>query len=148
MVGATARRTATDNDRLSILSEVGCIPCMIDGWWSPGEIHHVVEGMVRLENQHRWTYPACAWHHRGVPPGDCTAHFGPSMALSPRDYRHRYGEERGLVYIADAVVRIVESANRHHEWLSDVKMTQIVEALFGEIVLEESPTPEGAQKLS
>lgn len=134
MVGRTAPRSARDNARLSILSEVGCLACMVDGWWEPAEIHHPTEGFHRHRDEHQHSYPLCAWHHRAVPPNVVSVDFGPSLARNPAEYRARYGSEPELVQIADAVVRIVEQARRRAEWLSDDKLRRIVQCLHREIV--------------
>ena len=139
MVGATTAANQATAHRLSVLSGAGCIPCMIDGWWEPAEIHHVLNGQYRHADEHRHTYPACAWHHRGVPPIDVYFDFGPSMAVAPRDYRDRYGSEEQLVQIADAIVRIVDAAARRHEWLPERKLVVLVGELYQEIVHHSPP---------
>jgi hypothetical protein len=132
VVGRTTPPTAEERRRLSILSEVGCLCCMIDGWWESAEIHHPTEGFHR--KGHRHSYPICPWHHRAVPPPHVCVDFGPSLARAPAQYCERYGTEAELVQIADAVVRIVEQARRRSEWISDDKMRRIVQCLHREVV--------------
>lgn len=140
MVGATSQASKAHAHRLEILAEAGCLPCMIDGWWCHGEIHHVLDGQYRHADEHRHTYPACPWHHRGVPPTELLFDFGPSMARAPREYSARYGREPQLVQIADAIVRTIDAAARRHEWLPERKMVRIVRALHREIVLHKPPS--------
>ena len=138
MVGQTDRPTAEEQRRLDILADIEfCLPCLIDGWTEAGEIHHVVEGRVRLG--HRWTYLNCPWHHRGKPPTELTFDFGPSLARSSTKYAQRYGTERQLVQMQDALVRISEQAARRHEYIADIKLISLSRQLHKEIVLGVSP---------
>jgi hypothetical protein len=145
VVGRTAPQTRSDAARLQILSDLYCIPCAIDNWAEPAEIRHITEGFRRVngsETEHRWTYCICPWHHRSVPPTEIYYDFGPSMARDPRAYHARYGSERELVQIADALVRIVQAAQKRHEWLPDIKLIAITQALHREIVLKKPHNPE------
>lgn len=70
----------------------------------PCDIHHTNGG-----NDHMATYGNCPWHHRGVPkndmrPSDMVHIFGPSLAISPRGYRIRYGSESELLALQDALL--------------------------------------------
>jgi hypothetical protein len=92
-----------DLRRYDALQRYGCVACRIDGYHSPGDIHHIVDkGYRKHSGGNQSTIPLCPWHHRGVPPMGHTnvtaSHsFGWSMALNPRQFKLKYGEQRFLL---------------------------------------------------
>lgn len=80
------------------------------------EIHHLNEGGKHggKRRGHRFTAPLCTWHHRGiipiVPGGqkltklEATAWWGPSWADGSKPFRAEYGDDAGLLAMADAMV--------------------------------------------
>ena len=145
MVGATKSQNKADELRLQILGHLGCLPCNIDGW--PGEpptVQHVTEGGVRLKDQHQMTYPSCPWHHLGNTPdgvrggiSDCEDKLGPSFARNKRAFQKRYGSERQLVQMTDAMVRIYI---RERYSLTENHLCDLAQSLYREIVLDQPPT--------
>ncbi len=143
MVGKTKYKTKADEKRLSGVSQMGCLPCMIDGWNDvPATVQHITEGSVRLEDEHQWTYPGCPWHHLGEVPDKfrgavrlATRSLGPSFKHNKRDFAIAYGSERELVHITDALLRVVESERRRGGYLDPEPLGKVAVELHREIVL-------------
>ena len=102
MVGKTARRTKSDNERIEFVKlYMGCLPCILCSYLdSHADYHHVVEGQRRLG--HEYGYGACAWHHKGIcwegfDRQDMNGRIGPSMAHGKKPYRAVFGRENLLV---------------------------------------------------
>lgn len=83
---------------MATLKEMPCAayPC-IQG---PCDVHHLLSGNRR--RGHMFTVPLCAWHHRAVPLGGFSiatleAHLGPSLALTSKKFRERYGTDDELL---------------------------------------------------
>ena len=141
MVGRTPAKSKADRDRLAAVSSLPCLPCLIDGYPSvPATVQHVVEARKRLGDF--FTYPSCPWHHQAGMNGNVeklTATYGPSLALDRREFATRYGSERQLVAITDALVRMKESALMRGEFLTQRELVKIAGELHAEIVLGRSP---------
>ena len=143
MVGKTKYKTKADEKRLSGVSQMGCLPCMIDGWNDvPATVQHITEGGVRLEDEHQKTYPSCPWHHQAYPPESCHGSsrlarrkFGPSFANNKRNFAERYGSERDLVQITDALLRVIDSEWRRGCYLGPAALGKVAVELHREIVL-------------
>ena len=87
------------------------MPCYIENRFKgrayvpePCDIHHTNGG-----DDHMATYGNCPWHHRGVPkldmrPSEMFHIFGPSMAVNPRAYAIRYGNEHQLLELQNALL--------------------------------------------
>lgn len=94
--------------RFAAITEVGCIPCWLEGIsFNPCDVQHVVKGRKRLG--HRWTYGCCPWHHRGVPVNGLNTkqseqQAGPSLARDPKAYHAKYGSEEELVELCDKMI--------------------------------------------
>lgn len=90
------------------LVELGCVACALDGVLGvPGDIHHLLSGGKRISHDH--TVCLSPWHHRGIlPPGrkaeDFEHEHGPSLALKPKAFRRRYGDEEELLAIQNALL--------------------------------------------
>ena len=65
------------------------------------DAHHLLNGGRR--RGHEFTIALCPWHHRGVPPegtAGCIGAalvFGPSLALSSREFHIFYGSDDELL---------------------------------------------------
>lgn len=92
-----------DQRRYDALVKYGCIACRLMGWYAVPEIHHIVDqGYRKHSGGNRATLPLCPWHHRAVLPMGHTnltaSHaFGWSMALNPRQFKLKYGDQRFLL---------------------------------------------------
>jgi hypothetical protein len=115
MVGQTKHISKSNSKRISTLLDfIGCIPCILTGisQQQDAEYHHVCEGFKRLG--HETGYSQCAWHHRAVIPLGSNKQFmlgtfGPSLALSKRDFVEHYGSEAALVRTADFAVQLQQT---------------------------------------
>ena len=93
--------TAEQKRRWGLIRASGCLICReVYGHLERAEIHHVLRGGLRLG--HDWTYGACEWHHRGIWPAHLDPErmesiCGPSMARTPKAYRHEFGNDEWLV---------------------------------------------------
>jgi hypothetical protein len=94
--------TKSDLERFRLLQAVGCIACRLDGRKNvPADVHHLLSGGRRMG--HQATIPLDPWHHRGLIPPDCKTgreaeeRYGPSLAVSPKGFRERYGSEKELL---------------------------------------------------
>lgn len=145
MVGRTKQRTKSDEARLEVIREIGCICCAIDGWADvPCEIHHLLIGGQRHDDEHRYTIGLDAWHHRGKCSGTVeatTESHGPSLAHTPRAFRERYGTDDELLIVQDSAIRIVEGAHRRGEYLPGEEMARLIRMLHREVVYHRSPHP-------
>lgn len=95
--------TKADLARYRRMMEIGCIACHIDGTYSIGDVHHLVDkGTRKLSGGNKSTIILCLWHHRGrVPPGhtadSATITFGPSMFHTSKLFKKVYGTQRYLL---------------------------------------------------
>ena len=142
MVGPTPAKSKADRERLAAVSSLPCLPCLIDGFPAvPATVQHVVEARKRLGDL--WTYPSCPWHHQATGISGnvaaLTARYGPSLATDSREFQTRYGSERQLVHITDAMIRMKESALMRGEFLTHRELVRIAGDLHAEIVLGRSP---------
>lgn len=100
--------TTKQKNRFKRISELGCIACWLDGVPNvPCDIHHLLSGGRRLG--HGFTVGICPFHHRGIipegrKPDEYQAVHGPSLALKPRAFRVRYGDEEELLAIQEALL--------------------------------------------
>jgi hypothetical protein len=69
---------------------------------------------------------------------DCEKKYGPSFARNKRGFVIRYGTERQLIQIQDALVRMYEKARDKGEYLPPVEIGKLTRCLHKEIVLGES----------
>lgn len=70
---------------------------------------HCHETQCGRRTGHRFTFPGCPWHHQGQTPDgmdweQCTALYGPSFAVSKRNFQARYGTERELAEETDTII--------------------------------------------
>jgi hypothetical protein len=98
-----------ERERQDRIRELGCICCWLDGHgMNPCEIHHLNDCGRNIG--HDATIGGCAWHHRGVPPGDmrpseATLVLGPSLARDPAAFHERYGEDEELLFQQNTMLR-------------------------------------------
>lgn len=94
--------------RQSIIREIGCVPCLLDGHPdTPCEVHHLNDRGRNIG--HDATVGACAWHHRGVPlgnarPSEMALTHGPSLAKSPAEFAERYGNNDEMLAKQNALI--------------------------------------------
>lgn len=107
--------TKADQARLDVIHLMQCIACALDGLTQPSktEAHHIVDGGYRKHSGgHQATLPLCGWHHRGEPkigfftaPKSAMTHgFGPSLAVSKREFVRRFGTERELLTLVNGKI--------------------------------------------
>jgi hypothetical protein len=132
-------------ERFQDLQEIGCLCCLIAGYgYRAPDMHHVVDcGTREASGGHDSTIPLCEWMHRGLPfsgyqVSEMRELFGPSLALEKRAFVERYGNERKLLAITDAIIRIVQSARRRGEFLPAREIGKAVRELHREIVGEKA----------
>ena len=99
------------SQRFSKLQSIGCVACLVNGaGQQPCDIHHIVDRGYRSHSGgDASTIGLCPWHHRGVKNDGMTTTlmvewFGPSLALSKRRFVQRFGSERELLDIVNALI--------------------------------------------
>lgn len=104
--------------RFLLLSEIGCIPCILEGELrgenrraTPPDVNHILNG---YRMGHEYTVPECPWHHRGLTKTilDRTRDqererrltvtemehvFGPSRKFHKMAFNERYGPDDHLL---------------------------------------------------
>ena len=126
MVGATKHRTQADDARIEAILAIGCIVCLIDGWpETPCEVHHLLIGGVRPDEEHRYTIGLDPWHHEGKVPENCngsveeaTIRYGPSLRHNSKAFHERYGSDEELLALTDTIVEKFQSLLRRGEFLA------------------------------
>jgi hypothetical protein len=106
--------TQADVKRFQALQKLGCVACRALGQWSVAEIHHLKSGNKR--RGHADSIPLCPAHHRGVEHDE--AIHGPSLALSPRQFRETFGSDDYLLAKVELMLK--------GEW-DDIVLTREVE---------------------
>lgn len=97
-----------DQKRLDWVHEQPCICCEIEKLPAGMprlrvEAHHLVDkGYRALSGGHQATLPLCSWHHRGVrleghSTSAMSSMYGPSLAVSKRQFVAWFGTERQLL---------------------------------------------------
>lgn len=93
--------TAEQKRRWELIGDYGCLCCrLLLGIRRACEIHHQTvggkHGAPRLG--HDFTIGLCPWHHRGKAwMGEEADRWGASFALTPRDFRHQFGNDHWLL---------------------------------------------------
>jgi Recombination enhancement, RecA-dependent nuclease len=109
--------------RFRRLKEMGCIACWMEGNMnSQPEIHHLNLGGHAGQKRRgdEYTIPLCPWHHQGRRIGNATTLgmaqlLGPSMAITPRLFRVKYGRDDELLAKVNNLLRQMdELATVHH----------------------------------
>lgn len=106
MLNKARRPTKAEAARMARLKEMPCVACLQlwagcgQGLCGPTEVHHLLSGNKR--RGHNFTIPLGAYHHRGVRPMNFTQAgialtFGPSLALSSKIFRERFGTDDELL---------------------------------------------------
>jgi len=107
MVGKTKAATLSEKKRMELIKGLGCVACVLNNYPDVQcEVHHVVEGRVRLG--HRHSMGLCLWHHRGEP-GDYTRQqmggmIGGSLAHGSRSFAEEFGTQATLVAVQDYII--------------------------------------------
>ncbi len=78
------------------------------------DYNHAKSGNVR--RGHRWGFPGCGWHHRGLVGDGWThasmrAHFGPSLMDGSRLFHATYGSDDELIALHDSRERALGAAD-------------------------------------
>ena len=108
MVGRAKPATKAQRQRMAVIAEMGCLPCLIQRAERPATIQHVTEGGRRLG--HDYTYGSCTWHHLGTKEQGWSMQemmgiLGPSFAHGRKNFEEVYGDERDvLVRLQDWVL--------------------------------------------
>lgn len=111
MVGKSKPATPAEKKRMGLIKVLGCIPCVLKNWPdAPCDVHHVVEGQVRLG--HGDTFGACLWHHKGEIDPDSgyskqkiMGMLGPSLAHGSRYFAREFGSQATLVAVQDYIIQ-------------------------------------------
>lgn len=117
MAGKAKPPTKAQQQRMAVIAEVGCLPCLINRQERQATIQHVTAGGRRLG--HDYTYGSCVWHHLGTKEQgwsrqEMSGILGPSFADGRRYFEEVFGDER------DVLVRL-------QDWVLDRSYFQSVE---------------------
>lgn len=113
MKHSTPAATAAQKRRFLRFQDIGCIACRKLGFRDvPAQAHHLLDGGRR--RGHDATIPLCPWHHQGQPPEAFTMlqaiHLlGPSLALSSRLFREKFGSDDELLAETDRLIAEAEA---------------------------------------
>ncbi|QBQ72168.1 RecA-dependent nuclease family protein [Serratia phage Parlo] len=91
---ATKHRTKSDNEWMGLITDLGCIACLVQGTpGTPGEVHHIRAGVGRGQrSEHKESICLCPAHHRG------TDHpRTPSIHMARRAFIWKFGTEQELM---------------------------------------------------
>ena len=91
---ATKHRTKSDNEWLGLITELGCIACLVQGTpGTPAEIHHIRAGKGKGQRASNYeVIGLCPAHHRG------TMHPQvPSIHMAKRAFIEQFGTEQDLL---------------------------------------------------
>lgn len=100
--------TKADLERYALIQQMGCVACREHDIFSMCDVHHLNSGghagQVRRGNQS--TIGLCPYHHRGIWRSEIKLQhmideYGPSLALTPRRFRERYGSDDELLAKVD-----------------------------------------------
>ncbi len=112
MVGESEAATPAEKKRMGLIKVLGCVACVLKNWPDcQCEVHHVVEGQVRLGHIH--TMGLCLWHHRGhIADGyeqydkqQMSGMLGPSLAHGSRYFAEVFGSQATLVRVQDYIIQ-------------------------------------------
>ena len=101
---STRKPTKAHELRFAGIKEGGCIVAYMRGLgWVPAEIHHMTVGSRHGQKRrgHDYTCGLNPYSHRGELFNDlsleqCRRLFGPSYAISPKEFREMYPDDRLL----------------------------------------------------
>jgi hypothetical protein len=116
MKHSTGNRTKAEQARFNKIKDMGlCMACYQDGNKEPQyvEIHHFLSGNKRIG--HMATAGLCEWHHRGATDFglhfiDYTEAYGPSLANGSKPFRARYGTDKELLALQNALLEGTDGA--------------------------------------
>lgn len=113
--------------RFAWIYDIGCVACLkIEIGFEPCQIHHLnlggKAGQKRLGD--RYTIGLCPWHHQGQVPSHMPklgfkALRGPSLALSSREFRVKFGSDDELLAYQDELIngRLINARPEIHNKL-------------------------------
>lgn len=113
MKHSTGTPTKAEKARMDAMKEMGqCVACYQLGIHGRGhiEIHHLLSGNRRIG--HLATISLCSLHHRGVsdlPRAEAEAIFGPSLAHGSKPFRARFGTDKELLGLQNALLGQADS---------------------------------------
>jgi hypothetical protein len=104
--------TAAHRARWSRFPGIGCVACRKDERFNFNtQAHHLnVGGKAGQKRRgHDETIPLCPWHHQALPPQGktqawATEYMGPSLALSSKAFRARYGTDDELLSLTNELL--------------------------------------------
>lgn len=147
MVGKTKHKTKADEQRMDVITEIGCIICLTQGRdFVPCTVHHITDTGHRVEDEHQNTVGLCPWHHQGEIPGIykgsislTTRKHGPSLEHDARAFTERYGNQEELVLMQNALIRVWEGETKKGGYLSGRELVRLARLLHLEIVGGQLP---------
>lgn len=112
MKHSTRKPTKAEAKRMAAIKGMVCLACALAPCptYMPTEVHHLLSGNKR--RGHLCTVPLCVYHHRGIRPtlgmakDEAEELFGPSLALSSRHFRERFGNDDELLARTDALLGV------------------------------------------
>ena len=110
MVGKSKAASLSEKNRMGLIRGLGCVACVLKNYPDAVcEVHHVVEGRVRLG--HSQSMGLCLWHHRGEIDPDSgysrqqmSVMIGPSLAHGSYDFADNFGSQATLVAVQDYII--------------------------------------------
>ena len=97
--------TKADRARFDAFRRIGCVACRKLRITRDADVHHLLSGGKR--RGHQYTIPLCPWHHRSqafVSRAEAERVMGPSLALSPRKFRERFGSDEELLQYTNRLI--------------------------------------------
>lgn len=99
--------------RTPLIHALPCVACVMQNCIQPNrsEEHHLnLDGHAGQKRRgDEYSIPLCGWHHRGEAPIHVTKSgagliYGPSLALTSRLFRQRYGSDDALLARTNAQI--------------------------------------------
>jgi hypothetical protein len=104
------RKTGEDIARISLIKDIGCICCRMEGLGVRGcEWHHLTEEGFTISHQD--TVGLCQWHHRGICDEGRTSSmmkqiYGPSLAKGSVTFHKKYGSQEFLLGYQNELIEV------------------------------------------
>lgn len=111
---STGKPTAAQAARFMHIRAIGCVACLLSGWFSiDPEVHHLNAGGLHggKRRGHDFTIGLCSWHHQGVSqdfsnPERGRMILGPSYKLHKMAFRARYGTDDQLLETTNKLIAL------------------------------------------
>jgi hypothetical protein len=115
---STGKPTVAQAARFEHIRAIGCIACLLTGWFSiDPEVHHLNQGGYHGAKRrgHDFTIGLCTWHHQGTCQDFSKADearfvLGPSYKLHKMAFRARYGTDEQLLETTNKLIALRELA--------------------------------------